>query len=211
VKEQCTIRSVVDVTTQLHKVNTMDNVNKVLADAIDNALTVFADTADRIAATQAEAATQRAVAVNFAIDCAVVEGLDKIDTAKVIGVEIFGACVDTGILSRATANAYKSGLKRALHWGQPWHARAHFAPEDGGLKPIPANERTGRGKAGAKAKSHRPTTAASLKVDAKKRTVALTVPKSVKPDQFGAAVLAVGSEPGRVALFLAWVKSHGWK
>jgi len=202
---------VVDVTTQLHKVNTMDNVNKVLADAIDNALTVFADTADRIAATQAEAATQRAVAVNFAIDCAVVEGLDKIDTAKVIGVEIFGACVDTGILSRATANAYKSGLKRALHWGQPWHARAHFAPEDGGLKPIPANERTGRGKAGAKAKSHRPTTAASLKVDAKKRTVALTVPKSVKPDQFGAAVLAVGSEPGRVALFLAWVKSHGWK
>jgi hypothetical protein len=189
----------------------MENVNKVLADAIDNALTVFADTADRIAATQAEASTQRAVAVNFAIDCAVVEGLDKSDMRKVIGVEIFGACVDTGILSLSTANAYKSGLARALYWGVPWTPSAHKTEEQGGLEPIPADERVGRGKAGAKAKAHRPTTAASLKVDAKKRTVALTVPKSVKPDQFGAAVLAVGSEPGRVALFLAWVKSHGWK
>jgi hypothetical protein len=211
VNEQCTIHSVVDVTTQLHKVDIMENVNKVLDDAIENALKVFADTADALKEADQKASTRRAEAINFIVDCAAIAGLSKAQTVEKIAVEVLNVSANTGDISQSTAYSYKSGLGRALYWGVPWTPSAHKTEEQGGLDPIPADERVGRGKAGAKAKAHRPTTAASLKVDAKKRTVALTVPKSVKPDQFGAAVLAVGSEPGRVALFLAWVKSHGWK
>jgi hypothetical protein len=186
-------------------------VSKTLSDAIVSTLEVFAATADAIAATAREAASQRAQQVNFTIDVARIEGLDNAEIAKVIGVEIFGACVDTDILSLSTANAYRSGLKRALHWGASWHPRAHLAPEDGGLAPIPQDERTGRGNSGRKAKVTRAVTKGTIKVDKKTRTLTVQLAKSAPLDDFTQAIKVIQSEPGRIAMLLAWVKAHDWK
>lgn len=188
----------------------METSNKTLANAITQAVKIFATTADKITRVNEQSAVQRASAVNFAVDVARVEGLKPAQIVRVIGAEIFDVCATTGIIGESTASAYKSGLKRAVHWGKAWHARAHFNPEDGGLEPVPTADRDN--KSGRKVKpERRAVTKGTIKVDKKTRTLTVQLAKSAPLDDFTQAIKVIQSEPGRIAMLLAWVKAHDWK
>ena len=107
--------------------------------------------------------------------------------------------VEGGALSRATLAAYLTGVTRAMAHGVPWTPGLHKDPAYAGA------ER----KAAPVAKA--PTDGAALKWSAKDRTLSATLPKTVDGAAVAKAMAVIVNDPGRIALFLSWVRAHpGW-
>lgn len=99
----------------------------------------------------------------------------------------------------STLRAYLTSVKRAMFHGVPWAPSLHKDETKG----IPT-------KSGGERKKKAPTATATVKVAKRDRTVLATVPKGIELDDLAAVVAAIQAEPARMALALAWVKSHGW-
>ena len=177
--------------------------SKVLIDALAHALETFSQGYDAIAETTRKVATERAVAINLCIDRAKAEGLKPEQIVSVIDTEVFMPAVESDVISRQTRYQYRSGLGKALAHGVAWCPKSFELPaiEVEGKKPR------GRKKAKPETKA---VTVGTVKVDRKARKLELTLGKATDLDAFTTAVTAVQSEPGRIALFLAYVKAQGW-
>ena len=103
--------------------------------------------------------------------------------------------VEGGALSRATLAAYLTGVTRAMAHGVPWTPGLHKDPAYAGPE---------RKVSAAKA----PAEGATLKWSAKDRTISATLPKTVDGAAVAKAMARIVNDPGRVALFLAWVNAH---
>lgn len=104
--------------------------------------------------------------------------------------------VEGGALSRATLAAYLTGVTRAMTHGVPWTPGLHKDPQYAGpeRKAAPA----------AKA----PVDSATIKWSGKDRTLSATLPKAIDGSAVAKAMAVIVGDPGRVALFLAWVTAH---
>ncbi len=103
--------------------------------------------------------------------------------------------VEGGALSRATLAAYLTGVTRAMTHGVPWTPGLHKDPQYAGPE---------RKVSAVKA----PADGATLKWSAKDRTLSATLPKAVDGGAVAKAMARIVNDPGRVALFLAWVNAH---
>ena len=103
--------------------------------------------------------------------------------------------VEGGALSRATLAAYLTGVTRAMAHGVPWTPGLHKDPQYAG-----AERKTPAAKA--------PTEGATLKWSAKDRTLSATLPKAIDGSAVAKAMAVIVGDPGRVAMFLAWVNAH---
>ena len=177
--------------------------SKVLIDALAHALETFSQGFDQIVETQRKVATERSVAINLVIDRAKAEGLKPEQIVTLIDVEVFLPAMESEVISRATRYQYRSGLGKALGHGVAWCPKSFELP----AIEEPGKKTRGRKKAKPETKA---VTVGAVKVDRKARTVALTLGKATDLDAFTAAVTAVQSEPGRIALFLAYCKALGW-
>jgi len=112
----------------------------------------------------------------------------------------------------ATYRAYFSGIARAHAHEMPWNSRAHLPENKGGLPDVPwkggAQGPTVKGVAQAAKATE---TGATVKVDAAKHEVRFTAgSKGTDPQSVATILTAIGSDPGRVALALAYCKAQGW-
>jgi len=177
--------------------------SKALVEALASALETFSQGFDALAEATRKVATERAVAINLVIDRAKAEGLKLDQIVKVIDTEVFMPAMESGVISKPTRYQYRSGLGKALGHGVAW------CPKSFELPAIEVEGKTKRGRKKVKPES-KAVTIGEVKVDRKARTVELKVAKSTDLDAFTAAVRAVQSEPGRIALFLAYCKEKGW-
>lgn len=107
------------------------------------------------------------------------------------------------VLTPQKANSWKSylsGIARAYTYGLQWDTQTHHTKN----KPESADS----------ADSAKALGDATVKVaaDKKARTVTFTAgsKSAVNADDVQAIIAAITADPGRMALALAWVKSHGW-
>lgn len=103
--------------------------------------------------------------------------------------------VEGGALSRATLAAYLTGVTRAMTHGVPWTPGLHKDPQYAGAE---------RKAPSAKA----PVDSATIKWSGKDRTLSATLSKAVDGAAVAKAMARIVNDPGRVALFLAWVQAH---
>lgn len=100
----------------------------------------------------------------------------------------------------ASWRAYLSGVARAYESGVAWNTQSHHTPA---AKADPA-----------KATSAKALDDATVKVAANKtaRTVTFQAgaKSAVNADDVQSIITAITADPGRMALALAWIKSHGW-
>lgn len=177
--------------------------SKVLIDALAHALETFSNGFDQIAETARKVATERAVAINLCIDRAKAEGLKPEQIIALIDVEVFMPAMESEVISRQTRYQYRSGLNKALGHGVAWCPKSFELP----AIEVPGKTTRGRKKAKAETKA---VTLGSVKVDRKARTIEVKLGKATDIEAFTEAVTAVQSEPGRIALFLAYCKAQGW-
>lgn len=176
--------------------------SKVLVDALAHALETFSQGFDQIVETTRRVASERAAAINLVIDRAKAEGLKLEQIVKVIDTEVFLPAVESDVISKPTRYQYRSGLGKALAHGVAWCPKSFE---------LPAIEVEGKAKRGRKAKPEsKAVTVGTVKVDRKARTIEMKLGKATDIEAFTEAVTAVQSEPGRIALFLAYVKAQGW-
>ena len=120
------------------------------------------------------------------------KGLGKKKDAEVIEAVL-------GASRLASWRAYLSGVARAFEAGTPWNTQSHHTAE----KADPA-----------KAASPKALDDATVTVKANKQartvTFAAGSKAAVNPDDVQSVIAAITADPGRMALALAWVKSHGW-
>lgn len=112
----------------------------------------------------------------------------------------------------ATYRSYFAGIARAHAHEAPWHPRAHFSPDKGGLPEVPwKGGAQGATTAGVATNARPAETGATVKVDAGAREVKFTAgSKGTDPQSVATILTAIGSDPGRVALALAYCKAQGW-
>lgn len=176
---------------------------KNLDEALEHTALIFSRGFDEIEAVKAKVAVDRAQYVNFVIDFAKAEGMPHKDIIGLINDMIFKPAVDGGTLASSTGYQYKSGLVKALAHGKAWCPKSFELP----AIEVPGKAKRGRPKTKAASKA---VTVGEVKVDRKARTVELKLGKSTDLEAFTEAVTAVQSEPGRIALFLAYCKAQGW-
>lgn len=111
----------------------------------------------------------------------------------------FLSFVEAGAIGGSTLKCYASGAARAAFHGVAWHSQAH-ADERLALPSL----------SGETKKTKRAVATASVKVDKKAGVVTATPSAGVDLGDLAAVVAAIQAEPGRLALAIAWVKSHGW-
>lgn len=111
----------------------------------------------------------------------------------------FLSFVEAGAIGGSTLKCYASGAARAAFHGVAWHSQAH-ADESLALPSL----------SGEKKKTKRAVATASVKVDKKAGVVTATPSASVDLGDLGKVIQAIQGDPGRLALAIAWVKSHGW-
>ena len=177
--------------------------SKLIA-ALAAALETFSKGFDKLTKVKNEIATARAVAINKAVDLAKVEGLKPAQIVALIDAEVLMPAAECGVISGPTRYQYRSGLGKALAHGVAWYPKAFE---------LPTIQEPGKTTKGRKTKAKPETKAVTLgtvKVDRKARKLELTLGKATDLDAFTKAVTAVQSEPGRIALFLAYVKAQGW-
>ena len=107
--------------------------------------------------------------------------------------------VEAGALGGSTLKCYASGAARAAYHGVAWHSQAH-ADEALALPSL----------SGEKKQTKKAVATAVVKISKRDRTVLATPPAGVDLGDLAAVVAAIQAEPARMALALAWVKSHGW-
>jgi hypothetical protein len=194
----------VDAITHTHNTMEIDmEGSKVLVDALAHALETFSQGFDILAEATRKVATERAIAINLVIDRAKAEGLEHAHIVKVIDTEVFLPACESGVISKPTRYQYRSGLGKALAHGVAW------CPKSFELPAIEVEGKVTRGRKKAKTET-KAVTIGEVKVDRKARTVELKLGKSTDIEAFTKAVTAVQSEPGRIALFLAYCKAQGW-
>lgn len=176
---------------------------KSLSEALEHTALIFAKGFDEIEAAKARADVSRAEYMNYVIDFAKAEGMSHEDIIDMVDDLILKPAVEGGTLSKPTRYQYRSGLGKALGHGVAWEPRSFELP----AIEVEGKAKRGRKKAKPETKA---VTLGSVKVDRKARTVELKVAKSTDIEAFTKAVTAVQSEPGRIALFLAYVKAQGW-
>jgi hypothetical protein len=177
----------------------MDTSNTLLS-VLEVCLEAFASTQDSIDAAIAASNSERSKRLNFAIDTAKGEGLTPEEIVKTIDTMVFAPAVDGGFMSFGTRANYKTGLRKALYHGVAWFPKAYSE-----LEAIPAVDR-----ASTKGSKKKAITGPTVKVDSKARAMTFTVPKGIELNDASKGVMAILSEPGRMALFTAWTKAHGW-
>jgi hypothetical protein len=123
---------------------------------------------------------------------------DLVETAKSKPMDVIGAVL--GGARRASWSQYLSGVARAYRTGEAWTTQSHHTP---------AEEVAADSASSAKALDD-----ATVKVsaDKKARTVTFSAgaKSAVNADDVQSIITAITSDPGRMALALAWIKSHGW-
>lgn len=103
--------------------------------------------------------------------------------------------VEGGALSRATLAAYLTGVTRAMAHGIPWTPGLHKDSQYAGAeRKAPA----------VKA----PVDSATIKWSGKDRILSATLPKAIDGSAVAKAMAVIVNDPGRVAMFLAWVNAH---
>lgn len=121
------------------------------------------------------------------------KGLGKMKDAEVIEAVL-------GASRLASWRAYLSGVARAYETGVAWNTQSHHTPAE----KVSAD----------KATSAKALDDATVKVsaDKKARTVTFSAgaKAAVNADDVQAVISAITADPGRMALALAWIKSHGW-
>jgi hypothetical protein len=174
--------------------------------ALESASDIFRKGIDQLRALEDKVHIARAKAINFAIDAGKAEGLKPTQIVDAIDVEVFAPAEISGGIGGSTRANYRSGLRKALAHGVAWCATSH---KD--LEAVAEPGKKAKGRPKAKTTSARKASkTVAVKLDAKAKTVTLTVPSWTKPDAVAEPMLAVLSEAGRFALFQAWMKSHGW-
>ena len=100
----------------------------------------------------------------------------------------------------ASWRAYLSGVARAYESGVAWNTQSHHTPAE----KVSASTATS-----AKALDDAAVKVAS---DKKARTVTFSAgaKSAVNADDVQSIITAITADPGRMALALAWIKSHGW-
>lgn len=176
--------------------------SKLIA-ALATALETFSKGFDKLTKVKAQVAAARAVAINKAIDLAKVEGLKPAQIVTLIDSEVLKPAFDCDVISGPTRYQYRSGIGKALAHNVAWYPKAFELPA------IEVKGKATRGRKKAKPET-KAVTLGTVKVDRKSRTVALKLGKATDLNAFAAAVTAVQSEPGRIALFLAYCKAQGW-
>ena len=157
-----------------------------------------------VAKAQEKAHVVMAREVNKAADVGKAEKLATKDIVAGVAEFIFRPAVQVGLMKESSFNNYKSGLGKALKAGVAWSASSHIELDKKG---------TAKPEKGRKAKAKpatRPATIGTVKVNRRGRILELKLATSTDLDAFTQAVTAVQSEPGRIALFLAYVKAQGW-
>lgn len=121
------------------------------------------------------------------------KGLAKMKDAEIIEAVL-------GASRLASWRAYLSGVARAFESGAAWNTQSHHTPTE----KVSADS-------AASAKALDDATV-SVKADKKARTVTFAAgsKSAVNADDVQAVIAAITADPGRMALALAWVKSHGW-
>lgn len=179
----------------------MEGSSKLIS-ALGAALKAFGTTADKLIRVREQIATDRAKAINYAVDVAKSEGLKPAQIVKVIDAEVFMPAFEGGLISGPTRYQYRSGLGKALGHGVAWSPKSFE---------LPAIQEQGKTRKGRPPKaSTKAVTIGTVKVDRKARKVELTLGKATDLDAFTNAVAAIQSEPGRVTLFLNYCKAQGW-
>lgn len=181
----------------------LENKPRNLSEAIEHTALIFSRGFDEVEAAKARAEVSRVQYVNFIIDFAKAEGMSHEGIVDMVDTLILKPAVEGGTLSKASRYQYRSGLGKALAHGVAYESKSFELPA------IEVEGKTTRGRKKAKPES-KAVTVGTVKVDRKARKLELTLGKATDLDAFTAAVTAVQSEPGRVALFLAYVKAQGW-
>ena len=121
------------------------------------------------------------------------KGLGKMKDAEVIEAVL-------GASRLASWRAYLSGVARAYETGVAWNTQSHHTPTE----KVSASTATS-----AKALDD---AAVSVKANKQARTVTFEAGSkaAVNADDVQAVIAAITADPGRMALALAWIKSHGW-
>lgn len=121
------------------------------------------------------------------------KGLGKMKDAEVIEAVL-------GASRLASWRAYLSGVARAYEAGVAWNTQSHHTPAE----KVSADTATS-------AKTLDDATV-SVKANKQARTVtfAAGAKAAVNADDVQAVIAAITADPGRMALALAWIKSHGW-
>jgi DNA-binding transcriptional regulator YdaS (Cro superfamily) len=175
--------------------------SKLIA-ALADCLKTFSKGFDQIQETARKVAAARAIAINKAIDLAKVEGLKPAQIVTLIDSEVLKPAFDCDVISGPTRYQYRSGIGKALAHNVAWYPKAFE---------LPAIEEPGKKTRGRKAKAAtKAVTLGAVKIDRRGRKVEIKLATSTDLDAFTQAVTAVQSEPGRIALFLAYVKAQGW-
>jgi hypothetical protein len=121
------------------------------------------------------------------------KGLGKMKDAEVIEAVL-------GASRLASWRAYLSGVARAYESGAAWNTQSHHTPAE----KVSAD----------KAASPKALDDATVKVsaDRKARTVTFSAgtKAAINADDVQSIIAAITADPGRMALALAWIKSHGW-
>jgi hypothetical protein len=174
--------------------------------ALESAADTFRKGIDQLRALEGKVHIARAKAINFAIDAGKAEGLKSAQIVDAIDVEVFAPAEISGGIGGSTRVNYLSGLRKALAQSVAWSASSHKNLE---AVAEPGEKAKGRPKTKTPP-ARKASKAVTVKLDARAKTVTLTVPSWTKPDEVAEPMLAVLSEAGRFALFQAWMKSHGW-
>ena len=176
---------------------------KNLDEALEHTALIFSRGFDEIEAAKARAEVSRVQYVNFVIDFAKAEGMSHEGIVDMVDTLILKPAVEGGTLSKASRYQYRSGLGKALAHGVAYESKSFELPA------IEVEGKTTRGRKKAKPES-KAVTLGSVKVDRKARTIEVKLGNSTDIEAFTEAVTAVQSEPGRIALFLAYCKAQGW-
>jgi len=163
----------------------------------------------QVEAGQAKVATRVRDGVNALISASKVEGLTGETIVAAVYDLFIVPLVARGAIGQGSANNYKTGLRMAVTLDRAWFQalydnadakaayEAHRASKGGG---------TGRGRRAEVKASHKPTGTVSVKADKKAGTVSIQPPKSADLEAMAEALAWVSAEPGRIALFLDWVR-----
>ena len=162
-----------------------------------------------VEAGQAKVATRVRDGVNALISASKVEGLTGDTIVKTVNALFFEPLVSRKVISEGSANNYCTGLRMSLALDWDWTQSIQNDPEvKQAYEAYRASKGggTGRGRRAEVKASHKPTGTVSVKADKKAGTVSIVPPKSADLDAMADALAWVSAEPGRIALFLDWVR-----
>ena len=162
-----------------------------------------------VEAGQAKVASRVREGVQALISASKVEGLTGETIVKTVHSLFFEPLVSRGAISEGSSNNYMTGLRMALALDRDWTQSIQNDPEvKQAYEAYRASKGggTGSGRRATVTQSHKPTGTVSVTADKKAGTVQIQPPKSADLEAMADALAWVSAEPGRIALFLDWVR-----